>query len=99
MAELDEFRAEDRGRGWWKTARPGPVGRGRYPNGSTKIKIRDRDTMIWLGPHDRERLDRARLAGKNTAVAGLDKEEFLILVEEDEPHSSPPGLCPASAPA
>ena len=80
MAELDEFRAETRA--WLAENCPaGARGPGPIPNGSTKIKIRDRDTLLWLD----------RMIEKGWTVpdwpreyggGGLDKEEFLILVEE-----------------
>ncbi|MCY4213480.1 MAG: hypothetical protein OXF68_07635 [Gammaproteobacteria bacterium] len=47
MAELDEFRAETRA--WLDDNCPmGARGPGPIPNGSTKIRIRDRDTRTWL---------------------------------------------------
>ena len=80
MAELDEFRAETRA--WLAENCPaGARGPGPIPNGSTKIKIRDQDTLLWLD----------RMIEKGWTVpdwpreyggGGLDKEEFLILVEE-----------------
>ena len=80
MAELDEFRAETRA--WLAENCPaGARGPGPIPNGSTKIKIRDRDTLLWLD----------RMIEKGWTVpdwpreyggGGLDKEAFLILVEE-----------------
>lgn len=80
MAELDEFRAETRA--WLAENCPaGARGPGLIPNGSTKIKIRDRDTLLWLD----------RMIEKGWTVpdwpreyggGGLDKEAFLILVEE-----------------
>ena len=80
MAELDEFRAETRA--WLAENCPaGARGPGLIPSGSTKIKIRDRDTLLWLD----------RMIEKGWTVpdwpreyggGGLDKEEFLILVEE-----------------
>ncbi len=80
MAELDEFRAETRA--WLADNCPaGARGPGPIPNGSTKIKIRDRDTLLWL----------ERMIEKGWTVpdwpeayggGGLGKEQFLILVEE-----------------
>lgn len=80
MAELDEFRAETRA--WLAENCPaGARGPGLIPSGSTKIKIRDKDTLLWLD----------RMIEKGWTVpdwpreyggGGLDKEEFLILVEE-----------------
>ena len=70
MAELDEFRAETRA--WLAENCPaGARGPGPIPNGSTKIKIGDRDTLSLARPHGREGLDGAGLAPRSTAAGAL----------------------------
>ena len=47
MAAIDEFRAETRA--WLaQNCPPGARGPGQVPTGSTKIKIEDPDTKLWL---------------------------------------------------
>ena len=47
MSELDDFRAETRA---WLDSNcpPGARGPGPVSNGSSKIRIEDRDTLVWL---------------------------------------------------
>lgn len=79
-AALQDFKAETRA---WLAANcpPGARGPGPIPNGSSKIRIGDRDTRLWL----------ERMVEKGWTVpnwpseyggAALGKDEFLVLLEE-----------------
>ncbi len=80
MAEIEEFRAETRA--WLEENCPkGAIGPGQVPSGSTKVKIENPDTQLWLD----------RMAEKGwTAPAwpteygggGLDGAEHRVLLEE-----------------
>ncbi|MEX1237301.1 MAG: acyl-CoA dehydrogenase family protein [Pseudomonadales bacterium] len=80
MANLETFRAETRA--WLEENCPqGARGPGEVSNGSTKIKIRDPDTLLWL----------KRMVEKGWTVptwpkvyggGGLSKDEYVILLEE-----------------
>ena len=97
MAELDEFRAETRGVAGGKL----PSGRP-WPRADTQRQHQDQDSRpghtALARPHDRKGLDGARLAPGNTAAAALDKEEFLILVEEMSRIRARPALSGFGAP-
>ena len=67
--------------GWRRTARRAPGGPGPVSNGSSKIRIEDRDTLIWL----------ERMVERGWTVpswprefggGGLDKEQYVVLLEE-----------------
>ena len=79
-AALGEFRAETRA---WLAANcpPGARGPGPIPNGSSKIEIGDRDTLLWL-----ERMIEMGWTvpdwPREYGGAALGKDEFLILLEE-----------------
>ena len=80
MSELADFRAATRA--WLQTNCPaGARGPGPVSNGSTKIKIADKDTLLWLD----------RMIEKGWTVpnwpteyggGGLNKDEYVILLEE-----------------
>lgn len=47
MVEIEEFRAETRA--WLEENCPkGAIGPGQVPSGSTKVKIENPDTQLWL---------------------------------------------------
>ena len=79
-AQLEDFRQETRA--WLEeNCPPGARGPGPISNGSTKIKIEDADTLLWL----------ERMVEKGWTVpnwpkeyggGGLSKEEYVILLEE-----------------
>ncbi len=79
-AQLDDFRQETRA--WLEeNCPPGARGPGPISNGSSKIKIEDADTLLWL----------ERMVEKGWTVpnwpkeyggGGLSKEEYVILLEE-----------------
>lgn len=80
MGDLRAFRTEVRD---WLAANcpPGARGEGPIPTGSTKIRIEDADTKVWL----------ARMVEKGWTVptwpkeyggAGLSTEEYVVLTEE-----------------
>ena len=80
MSDLQTFRAETRA--WLEENCPaGARGPGPVPNGSTKITIDDRDTLLWL-----ERMIEKGWTVPNWPKAygggGLSNEEFLVLLEE-----------------
>ena len=77
---LEDFRAEARA---WLAANcpPGARGPGPIPNGSTKIRIRDKDTLAWL----ELMIERGWTVPdwpKEYGGAALGKEEYLVLLEE-----------------
>ncbi|MEM7221197.1 MAG: acyl-CoA dehydrogenase family protein [Pseudomonadota bacterium] len=77
---LDDFRAETRA--WLKkNCPPGARGPGPVSNGSTKIKITDRDTLLWL-----DRMIEKGWTVPNWPKAygggGLAKDEYVVLLEE-----------------
>ncbi|MEZ5598544.1 MAG: acyl-CoA dehydrogenase family protein [Pseudomonadales bacterium] len=80
MTDLDTFRLETRA---WLEANcpPGARGPGPVSNGSTKIKITDRDTLTWL-----ERMVEKGWTVPNWPKAygggGLAKDEYVVLLEE-----------------
>ena len=80
MSELTEFREETRA--WLEENCPaGARGPGPISNGSSKIEITDRDTLIWL-----ERMVEKGWTVPNWPVeyggGGLDKENYVVLLEE-----------------
>ncbi len=90
MSELDEFRAETRA---WLDANcpPGARGPGPISNGSTKIKITDADTLLWL----------ERMVERGWTVpswpqeyggGGLSNDEYLILLQEMAAINARPAL-------
>ncbi|MEM7077689.1 MAG: acyl-CoA dehydrogenase family protein [Pseudomonadota bacterium] len=80
MNTLEEFRADTRA---WLAANcpPGARGPGPISNGSSKIKIEDKDTRLWL-----ERMTEKGWTVPNWPVeyggGGLSDEEFLVLLQE-----------------
>lgn len=80
MSELAEFRIETKA--WLaENCPPGARGPGPISNGSTKIKISDPDTLLWL----------ERMVEKGWTVpswpkefggGGLNNDEYLVLLEE-----------------
>ncbi len=90
MSELDEFRAETRA--WLDTnCPPGARGPGPISNGSTKIKITDADTLLWL----------ERMVERGWTVpswpqeyggGGLSNDEYLILLQEMAAINARPAL-------
>ena len=80
MVAVDEFRAE--ARAWLEeNCPPGARGPGPVPTGSTKIRIDDADTLLWL--------ERMVERGWTTPTwpaeyggAGLASEEYMALVQE-----------------
>lgn len=90
MAELDNFRAETRA--WLaENCPPGARGPGPISNGSTKIKITDPDTLIWL-----ERMVEKGWTVPNWPVefggGGLSNDEYLVLLEEMAAINARPAL-------
>lgn len=90
MTDLAEFRAETRA---WLAANcpPGARGPGPISNGSTKIKITDPDTLLWL----------ERMVEKGWTVpswpqeyggGGLNNDQYLILLEEMAAINARPAL-------
>jgi alkylation response protein AidB-like acyl-CoA dehydrogenase len=80
MSELADFRAETRA--WLEeNCPPGARGPGQVPTGSTKVKIEDPDTKLWL---DRmaERGWTAPLWPREYGGGGLNRDQYLILLEE-----------------
>ena len=77
---LEDFRAQTRD--WLAANCPaGARGPGPIPNGSTKIKIRDQDTLAWL----ELMIERGWTVPdwpKEYGGAALSKEEYLVLLEE-----------------
>ena len=78
--ELAGFQAETRA--WLETnCPPGARGPGPIPAGSTKVKITDRDTRLWL-----DRMIERGWTVPNWPTeyggGGLDKDRFTILIEE-----------------
>ncbi|MEZ5558693.1 MAG: acyl-CoA dehydrogenase family protein [Pseudomonadales bacterium] len=87
---LDTFRGETRA--WLeKNCPPGARGPGPVSNGSTKIRIDDRDTLIWL-----ERMIEKGWTVPNWPKAygggGLSKDEYVILLEEMRRINARPAL-------
>ena len=90
MSELDEFRSATRA--WLvENCPPGARGPGPISNGSTKIKIDDADTLLWL----------ERMAERGWTVpswpteyggGGLSKDEYLILLQEMAALNARPAL-------
>jgi alkylation response protein AidB-like acyl-CoA dehydrogenase len=90
MSDLDEFRAESRA--WLEeNCPPGARGPGPVSNGSTKIKITDKDTILWL----------ERMVEKGWTVpswpteyggGGLTKDEYLVLLQEMQRIRARPAL-------
>ena len=89
-AELEEFRLETRA---WLAANcpPGARGPGPVSNGSTKIKITDKDTLLWL----------ERMIEKGWTVpnwpkefggGGLGKDQYVALLEEMRDIQARPAL-------
>jgi len=80
MTDLEAFRAETR---VWlaDNCPPGARGPGPISNGSSKLKIEDRDTRLWL---DRmvERGWTVPAWPRQYGGGGLSKEEYVILLQE-----------------
>ncbi len=90
MSELDEFRAETRA--WLsENCPPGARGPGPISNGSTKIKITDADTLLWL-----ERMVERGWTVPNWPAeyggGGLSNDEYLILLQEMAAINARPAL-------
>ncbi len=80
MSELATFRAETRA--WLEeNCPPGARGPGQVPTGSTKVKIEDADTRLWL-ERMAERGWTAPMWPKAYGGGGLSKDQYLILLEE-----------------
>jgi alkylation response protein AidB-like acyl-CoA dehydrogenase len=80
MAAIDDFRAETRA--WLaQNCPPGARGPGQVPTGSTKIKIEDPDTKLWL-TRMAERGWTAPMWPKAYGGGGLTKEQYVVLIEE-----------------
>ena len=80
MSELEAFRAETKA--WLEENCPsGARGPGPISNGSTKIKITDADTLLWL-----ERMIEKGWTVPNWPTeyggGGLSNDEYLVLLEE-----------------
>ena len=78
--ELADFQAETRD--WLESnCPPGARGPGPIPTGSTKVKITDRDTLLWL-----ERMIEKGWTAANWPTeyggGGLDNNRFMILIKE-----------------
>ncbi len=90
MSELEEFRAETRA---WLEANcpPGARGPGPVSNGSTKIKITDADTLVWL-----ERMVEKGWTVPNWPVeyggGGLNNDQYLIVLQEMAAINARPAL-------
>ncbi|XOV86857.1 MAG: acyl-CoA dehydrogenase family protein [Pseudomonadota bacterium] len=90
MNDLESFRKETRA--WLaENCPPGARGPGEVSNGSTKIKIEDPDTRLWL----------ARMAERGWTVptwpkayggGGLSKAEYIVLLEEMRAIKARPAL-------
>lgn len=80
MTELADFQAESRA---WLAANcpPGARGPGQIPNGGTKDIITDRDTQLWLDRMIEKGWTEPRWP-KKYGGGGLDKRQYLILIEE-----------------
>jgi len=80
MSDLETFRLETRE--WLaKNCPPGARGPGEISNGSTKIKIRDADTRLWL-ERMVERGWTVPTWPKAYGGGGLTKDEYVVLLEE-----------------
>ena len=90
MSELEEFRADTRA--WLaENCPPGARGPGPVSNGSTKIKITDPDTLLWL-----ERMVERGWTVPNWPTeyggGGLTKDQYVVLLEEMGAISARPAL-------
>jgi alkylation response protein AidB-like acyl-CoA dehydrogenase len=90
MSELNDFRVETRA--WLEqNCPPGARGPGPVPNGSTKIKITDADTLLWL-----ERMVEKGWTVPNWPAAygggGLTNDQYLVLLEEMAAINARPAL-------
>ena len=80
MAAIDDFRAQTRA--WLaQNCPPGARGPGQIPTGSTKIKIEDPDTRLWL-TRMAEKGWTAPMWPKAYGGGGLTKEQYIVLIEE-----------------
>ena len=80
MESISDFRAQTRD--WLaRNCPPGARGPGQIPSGSTKIKIEDPDTRVWL-ERMAERGWTAPMWPKQYGGGGLTKEEYVVLIEE-----------------
>ena len=90
LTELSEFRAETRA---WLAANcpPGARGPGLVSTGGTQVNITDRDTRIWL-----ERMIEKGWTAPNWPKeyggGGLNKEEFVVLIDEMQRIRARPAL-------
>ena len=87
---LDSFRSETRA--WLEqNCPPGARGPGEVSNGSTKIKIKDTDTLLWL-----ERMKEKGWTVPNWPKAygggGLSTPEYIVLIEEMQRIQARPAL-------
>ncbi|MDH3644966.1 MAG: acyl-CoA dehydrogenase family protein, partial [Gammaproteobacteria bacterium] len=90
MTDLQAFREETRA--WLaENCPPGARGPGPVPNGSTKIKIDDADTLLWL---DRmiERGWTVPAWPTEYGGGGLSKDQYLVLLEEMRSIDARPAL-------
>jgi alkylation response protein AidB-like acyl-CoA dehydrogenase len=80
MAAIDDFRAQTRA--WLaQNCPPGARGPGQIPTGSTKIKIENPDTRLWL-TRMAEKGWTAPMWPKAYGGGGLTKEQYVVLIEE-----------------
>lgn len=80
MFALENFRIETRA---WLAANcpPGARGPGPVSNGSTKIRIKDKDTLLWL-ERMKERGWTVPHWPKEYGGGGLSKDEYVVVLEE-----------------
>ena len=80
MSALENFRTETR---TWLAANcpPGARGPGPVSNGSTKITIKDKDTLLWL-ERMKERGWTVPHWPKEYGGGGLSKDEYVVVLEE-----------------
>ena len=87
---VDSFRSETRA--WLEqNCPPGARGPGEVSNGSTKIKIKNTDTLLWL-----ERMKEKGWTVPNWPKAygggGLSTPEYIVLIEEMQRIQARPAL-------
>jgi len=90
MSELEEFQSETRA--WLaENCPPGARGPGPVSNGSSKIEISDADTLLWL----ERMIERGWTVPswpKEYGGGGLNKDQYLILLQEMVAISARPAL-------
>ena len=90
VTELAEFRADTRA---WLQANcpPGARGPGPISYGSTKVRITDRDTLLWLDRMIENGWTVPRWP-REYGGGGLNKDQYLILIEEMQRIDARPAL-------